>query len=262
LWVIRRVVIALVACAIVIAAAVFLISLFREAPRPPAATEAVATPAPRASEPSPAPVREPSAAAAPRTARPASEPAPEAPPPEAAPEAPPDVATLRIQTDVPGAQVFIDRQFIGTAPATAENVKPGTHQLNVSAEGFESVVDTIDVAPGPRDISVKFREVRLNSGIDVIHKHRIGSCKGRLVATAQGLRYETADKEDAFTVPLMALEAFQVDYLEKNLRVRLPKGRQFNFTDPDGNADHLFVFHRDVEKARERLRKGDAPATN
>jgi hypothetical protein len=52
-----------------------------------------------------------------------------------------------------------------------------------------------------------------------------------------------------------------VDYLAKNLRVRLPKGRQFNFTDPDGNADRLFVFHRDVERARERIRKGDTPAS-
>ena len=104
--------------------------------------------------------------------------------------------------------------------------------------------------------------MRLSAGIDVIHKHRIGSCKGRLVATAQGLRYETADKDDAFTVPLVALEVFQVDYLDKNLRVKLPKGRQFNFTDPDGNADRLFVFQRDVDKARERLKKGDTPATN
>ena len=53
-----------------------------------------------------------------------------------------------------------------------------------------------------------------------------------------------------------------MDYLDKNLRVKLPKGRQFNFTDPEGNADRLFVFHRDVDKARERLRKGDPPATN
>jgi hypothetical protein len=31
------------------------------------------------------------------------------------------------------------------------------------------------------------------------------------------------------------------------------KGRQYNFTDPDGNADRLFVFQRDVEKVRKRL---------
>jgi hypothetical protein len=50
--------------------------------------------------------------------------------------------------------------------------------------------------------------------------------------------------------------------LEKNLRLALRGGKRYDFTDPEDNADHLFVFHRDVEKARERLKKGDRPAQN
>jgi len=169
---------------------------------------------------------------------------------------------LRIDADVPGAQVFIDRQFVGAAPVTADNLTPGTHQLNVSAEGFESIAMPIEVAVGPSDMMIRFREVRLDSVIDVVHRHGVGSCRGRLIATPSGLRYDTSNRGDAFTTPLQTLETFQVDYLEKNLRVKLPKGRQFNFTDPDGNADRLFVFHRDVERARDRLKKGDAPASN
>jgi hypothetical protein len=189
----------------------------------------------------------------------AAEPAPE---PETTPaESASEAGTLRIDADVPGAQVFIDRQYIGTAPVTAENVRPGTHQLNVSAEGFDGVAQTIDVEPGPREITIRLREVRLDLALDVVHKHGIGSCRGRLIATPQGLRYETSNKDDSFTVPLSSLEMFQVDYLEKNLRVKLQKGRQFNFTDPEGNSDRLFVFHRDVEKARERLSRGDTPAS-
>lgn len=149
--------------------------------------------------------------------------------------------------------MFIDRQFVGTTPVTADNVKPGTHQLNVTAEGFEGIAQTIDVEPGPRDLTFRFREVRLDAMLAVVHKHGIGSCQGRLVATADGIRYETDDRDDGFSVPLSDLETFQVDYQDKNLRIKLRKGRQFNFTDPDGNADRLFVFHRDVEKARERL---------
>ena len=57
-------------------------------------------------------------------------------------------------------------------------------------------------------------------------------------------------------------ETFEVDYLDTNLSVRLAEGRQFNFTDPEGDADRLFVFHRDVEKARDRLSRGDPPATD
>jgi hypothetical protein len=117
------------------------------------------------------------------------------------------------------------------------------------------------VAAGPSEIVVKFREVRLNATLAVVHKHRMGSCSGRLIATPQGMRYETADKDDAFTTSLMDLETFEVDYMAKNLRVKPSKGKRYDFTDPEGNADRLFVFHRDVEKAREQLKRGDAPAS-
>jgi hypothetical protein len=231
------------------------------APAAPAAVveRAAAPPVVRAAPPPPP---------APEPARPArrAAPPPVETPPEPVAAAPvdvaPDAGTLRIGADVPGAQVFLDRQFIGTAPVVAENVKPGTHQLNVSAEGFDSYAEAIEVDAGPRDIAVKLREVRLDARVDVIHRHGIGSCRGRLVATPQGIRYETSNKDDQFTTALLELDAFQVDYLDKNLRLKLRRGKQFNFNDPEGNADRLFVFHRDVEKARERLRRGDQAAAN
>jgi hypothetical protein len=252
--------------AVFAAAAVGLFLMFgpRRTPAPAAEpSAAVATPAPRPSE-GPAPAPEPGASstgARPRPARPAA--APEAAPAAAAGvEVVPDAGTLRIETDVPNAQVFLNRQFIGTAPVTAANVKPGTHQLNVSAEGFEGVSRSIDVEPGTRDLMIRLREVKLDARVAVVHKHRIGSCRGELVATPQGLQYTTDDKDDRFSVAMADLEQFQVDYLEKNLRVKVRRGKQFNFTDPDGNADRLFVFHRDVDKARQRLASGDQPASN
>ena len=234
----------------------------------------------RAAAPAEAPVAEAPAAA---PATPSAAPEPEAPSPSAAPrprmsrteaaapaapeaapavEAVPDAGTLRIDSDVPGAQVFIDRQFIGTTPVTAANVKPGTHQLNVSAEGFDGVARSIEVEPGTRDLVIRFKEVRLDARLPVVHKHRIGSCRGELVATPQGLQYATDDKDDRFSVPLADLEQFAVDYQEKNLKVKVRRGKQYNFTDPDGSADKLFVFHRDVDKARQRLASGDRPASN
>jgi hypothetical protein len=61
--------------------------------------------------------------AAPRAARRASAAKPTEP--AAEPEIPvaTELGTLRIASDVPGAQVFIDRQFIGNAPVTAERIK-------------------------------------------------------------------------------------------------------------------------------------------
>ena len=234
--------------------------------RTPATSETAAEPRPSRDTSAPRPAADaPGATPGPTTAAPRRPRRAEAAPaaPATAPEpaaAAPELGTLRIEADVPNAQVFIDRKFIGTAPVTAEAVTPGTHQLNVSAEGFEGIARTIDVEPGPRDIAIRFREVRLNASIAVVHKHRMGSCKGELVATAQGLRYNTDDREDRFTASLGDLETFVVDYQDKNLKIKLRKGKQFNFTDPDGNADRLFVFQRDVDKARQRLIKGDAPA--
>ena len=179
-------------------------------------------------------------------------------------EAPPagDLVTLRIDSDVAGAQVFIDRQFIGAAPITTTEVKAGTHQINVSATGYDQYAQSIDLTPGSRDVMVRFKEVRLDAKAEVVHKHGVGSCRGTLVATAQGLRYDTTNKGDAFLVPLTSLESFEVNYLEKNLKLKIKGGKQYNFTDPMGNADSLFVFQRDVDKARQRLLKGDQPATN
>jgi hypothetical protein len=173
----------------------------------------------------------------------------------------PTAGTLHIVSDIPGAQVFLDRQFIGATPVTANDVQPGLHQLNVSTQGYDNHVQTIEVSTGLRDIVINFRVVRLNASIEVVHKHLMGSCRGRLVATPNGLRYETTDKDDAFGARLLDLETFQVDYPNKNLRLQPRKGKRYDFTDPGGNADRLLIFHSDVERARERLKRGDVPST-
>jgi len=243
----RRVLAIVAVCAALVVGVVLFISYRPSSTEP----ESTAGAEPASASPRPEPSAPPGAA--PRGRRTPGSGTGAAEPEPAPAEALPELGTLRIDADVPGAQVFIDRQFVGTAPLSAENVKPGTHQLNVTAEGFDGIAQTIDVEPGPRDLTFRFREVRLDATLAVVHKHRIGSCTGRLVATAEGIRYDTTDTDDGFSVQLGDLETFQVDYQEKNLRIKLRKGRQFNFTDPDGNADRLFVFHRDVEKARQRL---------
>jgi PEGA domain len=250
--------IAIVCAALVVGAAFFILvkppSETAEQPAAPAVTE-------------PAPARPSAAASAPSAPRPeprsdrraSADPAPAPAPAPVAPE--PAAGILHIDSDVSGAQVFIDRTLVGRVPLTT-TVAPGTHRLNVSAEGVEGFADTIEVTPGPRDIMVRLREVRLDASLAVVHKHRLGSCSGQLIGTPQGLRYETSNKDDGFMAGLNDLEKFEVDYLQKTLRVKLRSGKQYDFADPDGNADRLFVFHRDVDKARQRLVKGDTPASN
>jgi hypothetical protein len=123
----------------------------------------------------------------------------------------------------------------------------------VSVEGYEGHAQAIEIGETPAEVDVRFKEVRLNASAPVIHKHGMGSCVGRLVADTSGLRYETANAGDAFAMPFADLEAFTVDYLKKSLRVKRRGGKTWNFEDPNGQPDPLFVFHRDVEKARVRL---------
>jgi PEGA domain len=235
--------------AILTGVAAFLV--IRSTPAPPAATPA---PILETRSPDPAASLEPPAGARPMgpTRRPATRSAPAAPAPVPVEEAP-TTGTLVITSDVPDTSVFVDRVYLGTAPVTAVNLSPGQHHLNMSAIGYDAISEAIEVAPGSHDLSIAFKEIRLDAKIEVVHKHAMGSCAGTLRATPQGLTFTPTSGNDAFTVPLTDLETFEVDYLAKNLRVKIRRGRTYNFTDPDGNADRLFVFHRDVDKARRRM---------
>ena len=248
----NRAALIVVALAVLIGVGAFFMMREAPAPAPPPETRAAAAAPPPAKKeeppPAPAPVAE-----APRKAAPKRAPAPVA-------EAPaPTLATLTLESDVPGASVFIDRQFVGNTPLTLDKLEPGTRRVQLTATGFDSVQKSIELVPGPNAISIRIKEVSLNTKVPVVHKHGMGSCEGTLTATLDGLRYETSNKNDAFSLSYAQAEQFAVDYLQKNLRVKQRGGRTWNFTDKNDNADALFVFHRDVEAARKKLADGYAP---
>jgi len=249
----NRGVLAAVAAVVVIGGAAY----FLHRPRPKPAEVVTPAPEPRIVpkkvEP-PAPI-----AAAPTTKKEAPKKAAVAP---VAPKlsAAPTLASLKLESDVPGASVFIDRNFVGNTPLSLDRLEPGTKRIQLTATGFDSVQKTIDLNPGENNITIRIKEVSLNAKTNVVHKHGVGSCEGTLTATLDGLRYETSNKGDAFNLPYPQVESFVVDYLEKNLRVKQKGGKTWNFTNKDQNADALFVFHRDVEAARKKLAEGYAPA--
>lgn len=189
-----------------------------------------------------------SADRSPAARRPATAPASPAP---ATPPASTAAPTLYVESDIPGAMVFVNRKYLGTTPLVSRDVSPGTHQLNVQVEGREPSVQTIDVQPtGDTRIAVALSAARLDARVAVVHKHGMGSCDGTLIASPTGLRYQTTHDKDGFTLPFAQIETFTVDYLAKQLRVKQRGGRTWNFTTKDDNADPLLVFHREVEAAR------------
>ncbi|MDP3718792.1 MAG: PEGA domain-containing protein [Acidobacteriota bacterium] len=247
---------AFVGAGVAILVGVGIVFMGRREPEPaPAAAPVTAAPAPaarKAEPPPPAPAAEP---AAPRAAAPRKT----APAPAPVVEAAPTLATLRLESDVPGASVFIDRQFVGTTPLTLDKLAPGSKQVQLTADGFDSVQRTVELAAGPNAVTVRIKEVRLDAKVPVVHKHAMGSCNGMLSATVDGLKYQTDNKGDAFTLTYAQAEQFAVDYLQKNLRVKQRGGKTWNFTDKNDNADALFVFHREVEAARKKLAEGYTP---
>jgi hypothetical protein len=212
----------------------------------PAVPIASPEPARPAASATPSPSATPSASRA-STAQPS-------PVPTGTPE--PTIATLTFESDVPDTSVFVDRRYLGKTPLTTTDVAPGEHQINLSPAGYDPHVETITVAPGERTISVSFKEIKLDASTPAAHKHAFGSCTGTLRATPAGLRYETTNTDDAFSTPLTSLETFEIDYLAKNLRVKVRGGKTYNFTDPDGDIARLTIFQREVEKARQRIISG------
>ncbi|MDA1305713.1 MAG: PEGA domain-containing protein [Acidobacteria bacterium] len=166
----------------------------------------------------------------------------------------PTTATLRINSDVPGAQVFVDNKFVGTAPATVNGVAPGQRKVNVQAPGYESVAEFVDVSPGERDIVISLKTIRLDQKVAVKHNHRAGSCEGTLIATPDGIRYQTTNANDGFSVALTGIDVFEVDFLKNNLRIRVRGGRTYDFADVSGRADGIYLFHQEVEKVRQRIK--------
>ena len=246
---------ALLALVLAAGAAYLLVSARRTPPPEPERAASVADLAPTLAAPAePETARE---AAPPPASAPAARPA--APAPEPAPPPPPAPIVLRVTSDVEGADVFIDRRYAGTTPFESRDLAPGRYRVNVSASGYEGHAEDVEITSELATVAALFRVVRLDERLAVVHKHRFGDCEGHLVAGTGGIVYET-EHDDAFEVALEGLDEVAVDYLDHNLRIKVRDGRTYNFTDRRENADALFVFHRAVEAARERLARGDAPA--
>lgn len=234
-------------------AGAFALGVLDDASAPDTATARPVSPEAAAPVTTPAPARpEPSRPASPTTARPNS-PTVTAPKPELEP-ASPTTATLRIESDVPGAQVFVDNKFIGAAPATAQNVQLGPRKVNVQAPGYEGVVEFVDVTLGPKEVMISLKTIRLDQRVSVEHKHRMGSCSGTLIASPDGVRYQTSHKEDAFSVSLQNIDTFTADFLQKNLKLKIRGGKTYEFTDPSGKAEAIYLFHQEVDKVRQRVK--------
>lgn len=69
----------------------------------------------------------------------------------------PDLGSLRVITNVPGANVILDGIDIGISPAAKGGLTPGEHVVVAQATGYEPVQQTVTVVAGrERVVSIRF----------------------------------------------------------------------------------------------------------
>ncbi len=162
------------------------------------------------------------------------------------------LGSIVVDSNPPGAMVFLDRNFKGNAPVTIGDLQPREYRLTVSAEGYEVQNRRVHVerAPVRERFDLVAPTATLDVNVEVVHKHRFGSCSGVLHVGPEGFDYRT-DHRDAFQLPFAQVEAFEFDYIANNLRLKVLGGRTYNFESPTDDRDALFVFHGAVTEFRE-----------
>lgn len=162
------------------------------------------------------------------------------------------LGSIAVESEPAGAMVFLNRDFKGNTPVVIEDLRPDTYALMLSVEGFDVHNERVEVGRARVPVRVAFEAsaATLDAAVEVVHKHRFGSCAGTLAATESGFDYRT-EHRDAFELPFARVERFELDYVENNLRLKVRGGRTYNFEAPNGEVDPLFVFHRDVQAFRE-----------
>jgi len=84
---------------------------------------------------------------------------------------------------------------------------------------------------GETSLTLKFKEVRLNASVAVVHKHGIGSCEGRLTATPGGIRYETDNQEGRVRLRVEGPRDLRDRLPEEGTEGEAARGKTWNFTD-------------------------------
>ena len=121
-----------------------------------------------------------------------------------------------------------------------------------AATKFDLLVTNGKISQNELDNAIAEARKSISSDLEsiLIEKYKVSKLDiGKSIAQFHKCPY--IEYSERTLVDIELLRNLNVDYLKKNLRVRRRGGRTWNFT--NASADPLFVFHRDVSKARDRL---------
>jgi len=187
---------------------------------------------------------------------------------------------LVINSDVRGADVFLNGNRVGKTPHKATPLEAGTYDVKVVHEGYEPFEQQVRVEGPDESIQADLKPIQgaqamkaadagepaesaettatteamepaaasadirgLGDSVAVKHKHRFGSCAGVLRTSTDGVHYDS-DHKDAFSAAYADIEELSVDGDELTLKVR--DGRKYDFG-AEGEEQALAAFHARVE---------------
>lgn len=88
----------------------------------------------------------------------------------------PQGGSLRVIANVPAAVISLDGETLGNAPASRENVSPGEHILEATADGYMPVQQPVTVVSGQqRVVSIQLRRQEAPPGRIVINANVAGA---------------------------------------------------------------------------------------
>ena len=174
---------------------------------------------------------------------------------EARPAARARPPNLRVTSDVAGAFVFVDRKFLGKTPLETDDVQAGSHRLQVSAEGYDGVSQSIEVARRRSDrcLGVAEDSRRSTRACRSCTSTASDRARARSSPTCAGFATRRRTGTTPGRCPSVTSRSLCLDYQGKTLQIKQRGGRTWNFTTRTSNADPLLVFQREVDHARSRL---------
>lgn len=137
-----------------------------------------------------------------------------APPDELLAQTTPEaVGSLRIKTDAADVQVLLDGKEVGTTPLTLRQVSAGKHRLMLVKQGYEDHTQEVEVsAVKPLSVFVVMKPTNivlppLPIEFKAIHQHRLGTCVGVLIVSAEALDYTAENDDDKFHIPIRTIKS-------------------------------------------------------
>jgi hypothetical protein len=84
--------------------------------------------------------------------------------------------TIRVLANVPGARISIDGEVVGPSPATRDNLSPGEHVVEATADGYEPAQQIVTLESGQtRVVSLSLQQVQLPPGRIVVNANVAGA---------------------------------------------------------------------------------------